>query len=267
MSDPPAHYSFVTRMLLKLLQENRLRNVASVEVEPEYGYATRIVYRDGSVRMTLGNDVGLNPSGATDVAKDKAHTKFFLRSSKIACPRGSTFVLPWWAERIGPRLELHEADPMRLPSDAPAYVANCLGFPVFVKPVDGSQGHGVHRCSGRAELISALESLNSERARVAIVEEDVALPDFRIVVLDGQVISAYLRDPLAVVGDGHSTIEALVRDLGDEFRRQGRVFKIEASDERVRRTLQGRGTTADSRAGRKGSAPAPVKPLTRRQGA
>jgi D-alanine-D-alanine ligase-like ATP-grasp enzyme len=135
---------------------------------------------------------------------------------------------------------------MRLPSDAPAYVEKHLGYPVYVKPVDGSQGQGVFRCENEGDLADALEILDSDRARVAIVEEAVALPDFRLVVLGDRVISAYRRDPLAVTGDGHSTVEALLRDLKEEFRGQERIFKIAVSDERIQRTLRSQGITAAS---------------------
>ncbi len=57
----PSHYAYMTRMVLMLFHESALPNVASIEVEPEWGHTTQIRYNNGSTRMTYGNDIGLNP--------------------------------------------------------------------------------------------------------------------------------------------------------------------------------------------------------------
>jgi D-alanine-D-alanine ligase-like ATP-grasp enzyme len=48
------------------------------------------------------------------------------------------------------------------------------------------------------------------RDQVALVQEVVEGSDYRIVVLDGVVLSAYERRPLRVVGDGRSTVAELI---------------------------------------------------------
>ena len=45
------HYPYITRVLLELFAAGSLPNVVTVQVEPVYGYAGRIVYRDGAVRL------------------------------------------------------------------------------------------------------------------------------------------------------------------------------------------------------------------------
>ena len=65
------HYPFVTRMISELFNSDALTNDMQVEVEPEFGYVTRITYNNGKVRITRANDVGLNSGAACDVVKDK----------------------------------------------------------------------------------------------------------------------------------------------------------------------------------------------------
>jgi D-alanine-D-alanine ligase-like ATP-grasp enzyme len=226
--------------LIELFDEGLLTNVESIEVEPKYGYATRIRYRNGSIRMTRGNDVGLNPSGACDIAKDKGHTKFFLTSSGINCPAGEEFILPSWAARLEPKMNA-AGIAMRMAASAPEYISKNLAYPVFVKSVDGSQGFGVFRCERAAEVQSAMEHYERERIKVAIVEESVNLPDFRLVVLDGKVISAYGRQPLSVIGDGRSTIEELLESTVAKFRADGRIIDVSITDPRIRHCLDARG--------------------------
>jgi hypothetical protein len=88
----PRHYAYVTRMVLRLFREGALSNVASVEVEPEWGYTTRLRYRNGATRITYGNDIGLNAGAATELARDKAYTKLFFKNMGAHAPDGSAFL-------------------------------------------------------------------------------------------------------------------------------------------------------------------------------
>ena len=241
---PPRHYPYVTRMLLDLYHRGELTRVVDVAVEPEYGYATRITYASGNVRTTFGNDLGLNPGAACDLATDKAYTKFFLDRDGIRCPRGAAFLLPWWAERIRSGRTRHITD-MRLATDAPAY-AEQLGLPVYVKPVHGSKGAGVFRCDTPAQVRAALAAYAATRVRVALVEEAVDLPDYRLVVLRGELISAYLRTPLTVVGDGRATVIQLAVALQEQFEATGRDSALDLDDPRIEICLVRNGLSRDT---------------------
>ncbi|GAA3219409.1 hypothetical protein [Actinocorallia longicatena] len=239
------HYPYVTRKLLELREEGMLPNVAGIEVEPEYGYVTRVRYTNGAVRLTRGNDVGLNSGAACEVVKDKAHTKFFLRGSGYRCPRGQTFLLPWWAEQIMPGLGTRGFSGPRTTAGAAAYAGE-IGFPVYVKPVDGSKGLGVFRCDGPGEVDEVMARYAEQRVRVAVVEEAVGLPDHRLVVLRGKLISAYSRYPLAVVGDGSASIGELLVRLQRHFEDIGRDTRIDLADVRIGRRLARSGRTLRS---------------------
>jgi D-alanine-D-alanine ligase-like ATP-grasp enzyme len=229
----PPHYPYVTRMALELYECGALPDVASIEVEPEYGYATRITYRCGARRMTYGNDVGLNPGAAADVAQDKAYTKFFLQQQGVTCAAGGAFVLPSWLERIAGGLAERGFAAVRPSSEGRRFAERDLGLPVYVKPVHGSKGSGVFRCDAGEDVDAALADLEERHVRVALIEEAVDLPDYRLVVLHGELISGYLRRPLAVTGDGTSTVLELLDDLAAAFRAAGRDTRIEPDDPRI----------------------------------
>jgi hypothetical protein len=240
------HYAYVTRSLIRLFNSGMLPNVANIDVEPEYGYTSRITYDDGSHRVTYGNDLGLNTGAAEDLAKDKGHTKFLLRTIGVDCPKGSEFLLPWWADAIRESQSRRGNDELRTTDQAFGYVLKHLGYPVYVKPVAGSKGLGVRRVDSEPELQEAFDELEESRSRVAIVEESIAKPDYRIVVLDGELISAYERVPLAVLGDGTHTIADLVDRLQQMFRVQGRDTTLSMSDPRILKTLNKLGLDAAS---------------------
>lgn len=203
---PQEHYSYVSRRILHLLGQGALSNVDYVDIEPEYGYFTRLVYKNGQTRVTYGNDLGLNPSASVDLAKDKGHTKFLLREMGIKCPDGQEFLLPWWKDKIGQRQLERGNVRMRGTEDALPYIREGFGFPCYVKPVNGSKGAGIYKVYNEEELDAVLHEYETNRITVAMVEKPVNMPDYRLVLLDGELISAYRRDPLTVVGDGQSTM-------------------------------------------------------------
>lgn len=148
--------------------------------------------------MIRGNDLGLNDSAACDVVKDKAYTKYFLNLAGISTPEGRAFLLPWWAAELGAKTD----DPL-------AYAAG-LGFPLYVKPTEGSKGRHVWRVHSTRRLEEVLAHYERERVRVAVIERAIDLSDHRLTVLDGRLIAAYRRIPLTVIGDGWSTIDELL---------------------------------------------------------
>jgi D-alanine-D-alanine ligase-like ATP-grasp enzyme len=239
----PRHYPYVTRILLGLFQDGQLPNVEDVIVEPEYGWVARIAYSDGGIRLTRGNDVGLNSGAAKDVLKDKQYTKFLLRTLGFECPRGDAFLLPWWIDQIGEGLAARGFTTPKSTTAAAAFVEEELGYPVFVKPVDGSKGQLVRKCYDAADLAGAIEDYGAARITVMVVEEAVTLPEYRVVVLNGSVISAYSRAPLAVAGNGESTVQQLFDHLVDDYEARDREVPVGSVRPRVEAKLAMSGLT------------------------
>ncbi len=79
-----------------------------------------------------------------------------------------------------------------------------------VKPADGEQGKGISlMISSPDELELAICKALKVSDKV-ILEEFITGKDLRIVVIDYQVVAAAIRKPAEVVGDGESTIQALI---------------------------------------------------------
>lgn len=244
--EPQPYYHVTVNHVLKLFHEGALGNVAKVEVEPDYGYAARLTYTDGSVRIIYGYDLGLNPAAAYYLAKDKGYTKMLLRAIGVNCPDGAEFLLPWWHQQIGvPQLKIGNPN-VRSSDAAPDYVEHELGYPVYVKPVEGSQGQDIFFVRNREELMAVLASYETKRVRVAVIEQPVALPDYRIVCLDGRLISAYRRIPLAVTGDGRQTIRELLAALQQRYEQEGRDVHLDVDDPRLKSYMAQHDLTAES---------------------
>ena len=240
-----AHYPWVTRLLLSLHDRGELPNVARLEVEPRYGFVGRIVYRDGGIRMFIGRGLeGLNTTAAARVAGDKGWTRHFLQSLGFRCPVGEKFVLEAFADGLDRRLGRRFSGYL-LAADAPAYVESTLEYPVYIKPARGTHGAGVYRCHGPDDVASAVAEYRDAGLEAFVVEQAVALPDFRVVVLDDDVLCCYERVPLSVVGDGRSSIRDLLIAARSSYLGAGRPEHVDIDDVRLTRNLARAGLDLD----------------------
>jgi D-alanine-D-alanine ligase-like ATP-grasp enzyme len=71
-----------------------------------------------------------------------------------------------------------------------------------------------------------------------IVEKFYVGKDYRIVVIENEVIAAYQRLPLSVIGDGESTILELLHQKQENFIQSGRKKIIDFDDFRIKRKLK-----------------------------
>ena len=195
---------------------------ARVYIEPEWGVAGQITFRDGKKRYFRYNTLDLNPVGSSHIAKDKDYANLFMKRMGYPVVSGKAFYSKEWCEMIGSKRNIHAAY---------AY-ARKLGFPVIVKPNEGSHGTGVFLVRTKREFMRAMQFI-FKHDRVALVQRVVRGRDYRIVVLDSKVISAYERIPLSVVGDGSSSIQELLKKKQKRFRGGGRDTRIRLDDIRI----------------------------------
>lgn len=116
---------------------------------------------------------------------------------------------------------------------------------VVVKPVDGEQGQGITvDVRTPEEVQEAVRRARRFGGRV-LLERFCAGQDLRVVVINHQVVAAAVRKPAAVVGDGHSSIETLVRK---QSRRRAAATGGESRiplDAETRRCVEAAGHTMD----------------------
>lgn len=86
-----------------------------------------------------------------------------------------------------------------------------ISFPVVVKPIDGSQGLGVHmNVQSIDEILRIIHSLHKKGRTKIVVEEQVSGTNYRIFVYNGHVFDVVMRKLASVTGDGKNTIQQLI---------------------------------------------------------
>ena len=131
------------------------------------------------------------------IAQDKELTKKLLHAAGVPVPLGRSVsnVDDAWAAALE------------------------VGLPVVVKPQDGNQGKGVTvNITTREQLEAAYQAATEFRDDI-MVERFLPGNDFRLLVIGNKLIAAARRDPPQVVGDGKSTVRALVEQVNKDPRR------------------------------------------------
>lgn len=210
--------SLVSKIFTSLAREVGVR----VNLDPDYGFAGQIVLPNGRKRYFRDTYFDINPLGASMIAADKDYAAYFMKKMGFPVTEGEKFYADDLCQLIHSKRDLEAATRYALK----------IGLPVFVKPNDAKQGEGVGKCFTKRDFLRAARFIFS-RHQIMLVQKVVPGRDYRIVVLDGKVISAYERRPLSVIGDGHSDILELIARKHNDLRR----VKIDPNDFRIKMKL------------------------------
>jgi cyanophycin synthetase len=136
---------------------------------------------------------------AVDVASDKELTTRLLAAAGLPVPRSEA------VRNV----------------DRAVAIANRLGYPVVVKPLDGNHGRGVCLDLQDADELRAAYPIAVEESRRGwvIVENHVVGKDYRVLVVGGRMVAIAERVPAHVIGDGVHTVRELVDDTNSDSRR------------------------------------------------
>ncbi|WP_010531633.1 acylphosphatase [Lentibacillus jeotgali] len=136
---------------------------------------------------------------AVVIGKDKEKTKQALNRAGVPVPEGRQFT--------------EEAT-----NDAIIEYAKKIGYPVVLKPTDGSFGRGViSNITSAGELEYSLTYVRSElNYPDVIIENYIPGKEYRLYVVGEQVVGAMNRIPPNVTGDGVNSIESLIELKNNE---------------------------------------------------
>ena len=222
---------FVAEILKKIAPEIG----AELLIEPEYGFVGQVTFRSGKKMLFRGSNFNVNRLGSVEIARDKGYASFFLRSFGYKTPAGQTF----FSDKLCRNLKIK-----RTIDDGFTY-AQQLGFPVIVKPNNRSQGMLVAKVYTKRDYYRVAKQIFKKSA-VLLVQKYHEGRDYRVVVLDDEVISAYERIPLLIQGDGYSTIRENLNQKQELFRKTGRDTVIDVDDFRIKLKLRRQKLSLDS---------------------
>ncbi|MHC5724646.1 MAG: cyanophycin synthetase [Nostoc sp.] len=216
---------FVTSIIQKVAEQIG----AVVLVDPECTFVGLITFKNGNKTFFRTSRFSINSSGSVAIAKDKGVSSFFLNKFGYKVTEGKTFFSEELCEEIANCRNI----------DAGFYYAKELGFPVIVKPINLSQGVFVTKVHNKQEYYQVAKKI-LQKVSGFIVERFYNGNDYRIVVLDDEVVSAYQRIPLFIMGDGQSNVLELMQQKQETFIKNGRKEIIDFEDYRIKKNLRRR---------------------------
>lgn len=146
-------------------------------------------------------------NAAVTVGSDKKLTKECLRENNIPTPEGKSF---------GPEVDDNEI----------IQYANKLGYPLVIKPADGSFGRGV------ITNILSVEEFKDSLKRVrhemgydeTMVEQYIPGKEYRVYVVGDEAVAAMNRIPPNIIGDGVHTIRQLIDEKNKAKKQNPRLI-------------------------------------------
>ncbi|MGE0829409.1 MAG: RimK family alpha-L-glutamate ligase [Hyphomonadaceae bacterium] len=94
-------------------------------------------------------------------------------------------------------------------ADARAFAA-AARYPIFCKPIDGSQGAFAEIISDEAQFARYLARVGARHYAI-LVQPVIEAPEYRVFVLDGRALFSYRKARPLLTGDGKSTLQELAR--------------------------------------------------------
>lgn len=148
------------------------------------------------IQATVTSDTG---TIATSLASDKEGTHSLLKDMGLPVPRQIMFST----------------------EDTAVSAAKKIGFPVVIKPLDANHGRGISINLTTDEQVREAFHFAKEqgRSRSILVESFVTGFDHRMLVINNELVAVAKRVPGHVIGDGKSSIAALIDIVNSDPRR------------------------------------------------
>src|SRR5699024_9229645 len=189
----------------------------------------KLSYKGKEHRFTVARGDAV-PKSAIKICVDKDLTKEYLQKANVPTPKGKAFTA-------------------KTPDKEIITYANELGYPLVIKPTDGTGGSGViANIANEKDFSNALsyDRYNLNYLNV-IVERYIPGDDCRLHVIDGTVIAAFKKVPANVIGDGQHSIKYLI-DVKNKVRAKSPALRRNPIkiDKETKDLLQSQGYHLDS---------------------
>ncbi|WP_271400390.1 acylphosphatase [Salinicoccus roseus] len=178
---------------------------------------------DGAREVKFTYSTGSDVTGkAKGISSSKTRTKKYLENEGVPIPKGQKFINKSNQQII-------------------EYAEEHLDFPIVLKPASGKMGKGViANIRNKEELKDALVYVRERLGfNEVILEEFIPGEEYRIYVLNGEVIAGLNRLPANVIGDGVNSLRKLIKIKNAERQQipsvRGRPIKI---DSEVKRNIK-----------------------------
>ncbi len=177
--------------------------------------------RRASFSAGAGTPYALNAAHAAAIARDKGFAQAVLARAGLPTIPSRLFFIT--EEHANLR------DPGREPADALAFAAHA-DYPVFCKPIDGSQGAFAEIIADAAQFERYMGRAGAKHYAI-LVQPVIEAREYRVFVLNGRALFAYEKQRAGVTGDGASSLAALTPQGGETMEARDAKGRVCRSDD------------------------------------
>jgi len=230
-SVPPEAFGYTVSMYSIALEGWRrgltLKFINNNQRRSEIDYSLTYKGKEREFSVTRGDIV---PRKAIKICVNKDLTKKALLDAGVPTPKGETFGEESSDESI-------------------IQYSKRLGYPVVLKPSDGTGGNGViANIKNEEEFKEALSYVKYDlNYSKLIVEKHFTGEDYRLYVIDDKVIGGFKKIPANIIGDGKNSIRYLMKKKNQERNSTPALHKrIIKVDKELHSILRSKGYTLES---------------------
>lgn len=183
--------------------------------EPSRGMFGVMIFENGRNFFVKDVNLNLNYTSSMRITKNKAITSYFLEKFGYSIP---DYTIVYSNDKCR-KYNLNDT------LDKGIAYARQIGYPIILKLNDSSQGRGVYKIYNEKQLIDTANII-FENNNTFQIQRFYDFNDYRVVILGDEILSAYQRIPMYVIGDGTSTIEQLIEKKQRQFKKNGRNTEI-----------------------------------------
>ncbi len=159
-----------------------------------------LLQKNGTVRRIFGYDFDLNDAVAQMLAKDKSATALLLQFHNVPAVEHHLFL----------RSDIEGYTSERGNWAALQALAEAYAYQLVCKPNAGTSGQDVHRVRSPRELEWVVQRLFQEYKAIAVAPYYEIPHEYRVILLDGEVLLMYEKRRPTITGDGKTPLGELV---------------------------------------------------------
>lgn len=208
---------------------------ATLRLEPIFGYSGVIEVSGRYCFPFKGTVVPINDHAAASIANDKFQCSGFLQRAGLRTPEeqmlSSDELICDMAQK-NPRFV-----PKMISADDAQDFIDTHGYPLFLKPNEGSEGKGVVIVHSDAEFRKQVTDLFRKYPRV-VMQKPIVGREFRCVSYKNKVWFMYEKAAPEIEGDGVHTAEELIEEMNSSLNNKGRRSVLRIDDPRLLECLR-----------------------------
>lgn len=206
----------------------------SVAIISDHPLVMHITFPNGAKLITCGSKPNINSLSVFRTLKNKMLADQLYRSADLPVPESTQITLEM------------ENDSLLNGQKAIGLFATKVGFPIYLKPNRGSQGKNVFCLSDASAAEDISKQLAETQPGRYMLQEACFGDEYRIVFVKGKILLAYLRQPLFIVGDGHTSIRDLISRAITQLAARGRKINLTVDDDKITNHLSQQKLTRES---------------------